>query len=118
VIGERVQYRPNPPFPSPPFPPNVGPKENPYDSPTKDPPEKGKTTDIHKTPGTFAQPYEEAMVWARQVYWYTCPCVEGGERQHLDGPYDIIRSVERRPDGKYRFTITKDGASATIDPLP
>jgi len=35
-----------------------------------------------------------------------------------NGPISIVRSVIKRTDGKYKYTVTKSGYSAKIDPLP
>lgn len=118
TVGEIVTYPGSSPytFPSPPF-PNV---TVPNPTITGRPGNEGQFQDNHSTPGSFVKPYSAASFTATQYYRYSCPCKNGGAFVNLVGPIDIIRSVSRvgfsTPD--YKFTITKSGSSATINPLP
>jgi Domain of unknown function (DUF4157) len=106
-VGERVDYTQteNPPF-------------DPAPNPTIIwlPGEDGGLQDNH-SPGVV-QPYKVSTEKAVQYYRYRCPCKNGGNPVNLMGPINIIRKVEKRPDGKFKYTITKSGKSASIDPLP
>lgn len=114
-VGEKVDYNAAElPFASPPFPPinpqnptirNVGGAD-------------GALQDNHATAGNFVKPYVAASVTASQIYRYSCPCHNAGAFETLLGPHDIVRSVSQKSNGKWKFTITKTGSSAKIDPLP
>jgi hypothetical protein len=52
---------------------------------------------------------------ATQYYRYRCG---GGSPVNLMGPVSIVREVIRKPDGSYKYRITKSGIPAEIDPLP
>lgn len=116
-VGERVDYDPadipwpSPPFPAGHFPPNptIG------NVPATD----GAVFDNHTTTGTFVKPYAARSFTAIQVYRYTCPCANGGNPVSLSGfPYSIVRTVSQNANSTWKFTVTKTGSSATIDPLP
>ena len=115
TVGEIVTYTPaDIPFPSPPFPPISPPNPTIIDIAGTD----GGFSDNHSTPGTFVKPYKAASVTAVQRYRYTCACANGGSPVVVMGPLNIIRSVAPNANGTFRFSITKSGSSATIDPLP
>lgn len=117
-VGEIVTYpgTGNYTFPSPPF-PNI---TVPNPTTTGRPGNEGAFQDNHSTPGSFVRPYSNSSFTATQYYRYSCPCKNGGAYVNVAGPNDIVRTVSRvnfsTPD--YKFTITKSGASATINPLP
>lgn len=114
-IGEIVTYpAASIPFPSPPFPP-LSPN-----NPTIIwvAAAAGTFQDNHSTPGTFVKPYAAASVTATQNYRFRCPCENNNNPAVISGPISIVRSVSQRPDAQFRFTITKSGSSASIDPLP
>jgi hypothetical protein len=77
----------------------------------------GSFTDDQQ-PGTIKPPYVAANFTATQNYRYSCSCTNGGNPVVLSGPISIVRSVIKRTDGKYKYTVTKSGYSAKIDPLP
>lgn len=84
-----------------------------------DPASDGAFLDNHRTSGGFVTPYAEASFTAIQYYRYSCPCKDGGAYVNLMGPINIVRSVSRIPNtNQFKFTITKSGYSATINPLP
>lgn len=117
-VGEKVDYNPaDLPFASPPFPAGLNPPN----------PETGQVAgdlgafpngDVHVTPGSFVKPYSAKSITATQIYRYRCPCHNNNAWQTLIGPLNIVRSVSRNPNGSWKFTVTKSGASATINPLP
>ncbi len=74
--------------------------------------------DVHRTRGNFVAPYSSASFTAVQYYRYSCPCMNNGAPVNLAGPIDIVRSVTIADRGTWKFTITKSGDSATINPLP
>jgi hypothetical protein len=51
---------------------------------------------------------------ATQTYYYNCPC--SGDQTFAT--YTITRSVVQKPDGTWKYVVTKDGSSAMADPLP
>jgi hypothetical protein len=119
-VGEYVTYPgtgnyfpASPPFPS----------ESPGGLPNPSAPDAagnmGVGNDIHR-PGstsTFVMPYQAATYTAVQIFRYKCPCKENNAWQTLLGPLDIVRTVS--PSGNnWKYTITKSGVAATIDPLP
>ena len=118
-VGERVDYNAaDLPFPSPPFPSGLNPP-----NPTTDPVFGGDlgtfpNGDTHSTPGTFVTPYSARTVTATQIYRYHCPCHNGDAWTTLMGPHNIVRSVSQNANGSWKFTVTKSGSSASIDPLP
>jgi hypothetical protein len=69
-------------------------------------------------PGTIVPPYNPASVVAQQRYIYICPCANGGNPVVLAGVWPITRSISRKSDGKYKYTIVKTDGTASIDPLP
>jgi hypothetical protein len=74
----------------------------------------GQGQDNHGHP-PIVPPYQPATVIAGQVYAFSCPCVEG--EQMLGGPYTLMRTISQRPDGAWKYVITKAGVTATADPL-
>lgn len=120
-IGERVDYPPNNCggglkycWPSPPWALSAV-----SDNPTiiNGPGTAGEFTDTHESK-SFRTPYQAASFTATQVYRYRTPCANNGDWVTLKGPLDIVRSVSQKPDGQWKYTITKDGNSLSIDPLP
>lgn len=114
-VGERVEYE-SLPFPSPPFKAGISPP-NPTELDVAHG-AFGGLQDNHSTDGPFVQPYTSATVTATQTERYRCTCKENNAWIQFAGPWTIVRTVTQRGDGKWKFTITKDGNSATIDPLP
>jgi hypothetical protein len=113
-IGELVTYPggANPfVFPNPPWNQNVA-------NPTIIwvPATPGTAEDNHSPPA-FAAMYAAANVVASQTYRYRCANVNGNAPVDIVN-YDIVRSVTQNPNGSWKYEITKNGASATIDPLP
>jgi len=75
----------------------------------------GIAQDNHGHP-PIVPPYAPGNTFtASQEYFYTCPCVTG-EVQLQTQP--ITRTISQRPDGNWKYTITKSGVTAGIDPLP
>jgi hypothetical protein len=113
---EIVSYTPRDlPFKSPPFPAGIDPI-----NPTVKggPAYVGSAPDDHSTPGNFVRPYSTKTIIAVQTYQYICSGVNGGNPVRLYGPLKIVRSVSQNSNGSWKFTITKSGASASINPLP
>jgi hypothetical protein len=111
-MGEKVEY-PFVPFPAPL--PNISPSNPDVNNFSAT---AGSGTDNHSTPGAFRTPYSAVTFTATQVYRYSCPCVNSGNWVTIAGPFSIMRSVSQNPDGSWKFTITKNQGSATINPLP
>jgi hypothetical protein len=119
TVGEIVGYPgPNNPYtwPSPPFPPNASQSPTVIDLPATD----GALVDDHKlSPSTtFAQPYSQSTFTAIQYYRYKCTNANNGQYVDLVSALSIQRTVDQNPDASWFFTVTKSGASATINPLP
>ena len=76
----------------------------------------GALQDNH-SPGAV-KPYRNYTERATQYYRYHCPCSHRGNPVNLMGPISITRRIIRKPDGNFRYKITKLGKSAAIDPLP
>lgn len=119
-IGEIITYPGSNPYPfqSPPFPASSVP--NPF---TREDQIVGFTgqpllTDNHSPGGSFVSPYSSASFTATQYYRYRCPCANNGNYINIAGPFDITRSVSPSSGSTWKYTVTKSGASATIDPLP
>jgi hypothetical protein len=74
----------------------------------------GVAHDFHSNK-PLVSPYRQASFTANQNYYYECPCVTG---QQIMVSYTITRSIVQRPDGKWKYIITKNGHAATADPLP
>lgn len=77
---------------------------------------KGFIKDTHDRLG-FSQPYTPAYFKCIQYYRYRCnKCMNENESKILKGPMTIERSVYFDPDnGGWRYTVKKDGYSATIN---
>lgn len=118
TVGEIVTYpNNNNPYiaPSPPF-PNGG-----ISNPTiiDLPATLGLFQDTHSPPpGSFVTPYSSLSFTATQYYRFKCACRNSGNYEELVGLIDIVRSVSPATGIQWKYTITKSGASATIDPLP
>lgn len=113
-VGEEVTYPGSDPF--------VWPKP-PWDGSTPNPTiiwlpgSDGALGDTHSTK-PFVKPYKEASFTATQYYRYRTSCANSGNPVNLMGPISIARSVKKKQDGKFKYTITKSRKSASIDPLP
>ena len=111
--GTGNYFPPSPPFPNAGFP-------NP-DSPGGIP-TGGTAVDNHSIGGPnhlpFLTPYSASSFTSVQKYEYKCPCKNGGAYNTLIGSINIVRSVASSTGSNWKYTITKSGASATIDPLP
>lgn len=77
----------------------------------------GKMGDEHTT-RSFLEPLQEASFTATQFYRFRTPCHNGGAPENLKGPLSIVRTVKERKDGKFKYTVTKSGKPASIDPMP
>jgi hypothetical protein len=124
TLGEIVTYQgsQNPwPFPAP-FPPDAydNPTIGDFNAATGGPNGPGTFTDDHKlTPSiTFRKPYNANSFTATQYYRYKCSCAGGGQYVNIVGPLSIVRSVSQNANGTWKFTVTKSGCSAQINPLP
>lgn len=116
TIGEKVDYTASDlPFASPPFPSGISP---PNPTVTEGSATGGFLEDNHSTPGTFVKPYSAKTITASQIYRYRCTCKDNNAWITLLGPLSITRSVSQNTNGSWKFTITKSGQSATINPLP
>jgi hypothetical protein len=118
-VGEIVDYPgPGPRFtwPSPPFGQHDGSSD-----PTVNnvPGNDGGLIDNHRLDSpTWVKPYQASSFTATQHYRFRCPCHNNNNYVNLMGPLSIVRSVTQNTNGTWRFTVTKSGASATINPLP
>ena len=107
--GPDPYYWPNPPW--------VQSNQNPGISPNPGiPGQNGSLPDDH-LPGTFGSSKAEATFTATQYYRYSCTC-NNSSNVNLAGPISITRSVSQNPNGTWKYTITKSGVSASINPLP
>ena len=119
TVGEIVSYPGSGPYYFPPSPPfwNVG-----YINPTifSDlPATTGAIEDHHRLNGDFVKPYSSASFTATQYYRYKCPCKNNGDFVNLLGPLDLVRSITPvAGTSNWKYTVTKSGFSATINPLP
>jgi hypothetical protein len=116
TVGEIVTYSGNNPFifPSPPFPSVAVPNPTINDHLATEP----GIEDNHGSGGSFVTPYTSSSFTATQYYRYKCPCRNGGQYVNLTGPISIIRTVSPSAGTRWKYTITKSGATATINPLP
>ncbi len=74
-------------------------------------------------PGDFIKPYFPKSFPATQKFFFTCPCKTRpgtgiAYAVTIFGPLTIGQDVTQNPDGTYKFTVSKSGASSSIDPLP
>lgn len=72
--------------------------------------------DTHLPPD-FDGILQRVFVSAEQYCQFSCPCHENGDWVDIAGPYQIDRHVAPNSSGGWKYTITKDGATAAIDPL-
>jgi hypothetical protein len=113
-VGEHVAYPGSNPY--------VWPKP-PWDGSTPNPTiiwlgaSRGALVDTHSTK-PFVKPYRNARFTATQHYRYRTSCANGGNPVNLMGPIPITRTVSQKPDGTYKYEITKSGQTAKKDPLP
>lgn len=119
VVGENVTYPgiKNPfPFPSPPFPPDAYPNPSIANVFAN----QGSFSDDQMlTPSqTFVKPYGFSTFTATQYYRFACTYYDSGNFHNLMGPNLIVRMVSPNPNGSWKFTVTKSGSMATINPLP
>lgn len=113
----------NPYYPPPPFPLSAVP--NPGGS-TGYSMAHRPLIDNHRVPGTpnittvpvFITPYQNATYTVNQAYKFRCPCYQNYQFQVLLGNINIVRSVSPATGSNWKYTVTKSGASATINPLP
>jgi len=117
TIGEIVTYPgANPyPWPKPPFDSNSNnPTVHDYSASAT-----GALGDNHLGPdGGWVTPYQAASFTATQYYRYKCPCANNGEYVNVMGPLSIVRTVSQNQNGSWKYTVTKSGSSAVINPLP
>lgn len=64
------------------------------------------------------QPYAAATVSASQLYFYRCTCYANNNPVVMEGPLSIQRTVSQNADGSWRYTVSKQGTTAQINPLP
>jgi hypothetical protein len=114
AIEEVINFTPNP-WPSPPFPANLPGGPNPRIQIMANG-SAGSFPDLHSAPGPFVTPYTAATVNGAQSYTYRCPCANGGNRVTM-ASYTIVRTVSQNPNGSWKYTITKNSQSNTIDPI-
>jgi hypothetical protein len=116
VVGEIVTYPgtsnpytwPNPPFNRATPNPTIG----------NQPGTGGGFTDDHQPPNSFVQPYRASSFTATQLYRYRCDNVNRGNYVNLTRAMSIVRSVSQNADASWRYTVSKSGSSAGINPLP
>ncbi|HEX2091730.1 MAG TPA: hypothetical protein VHG28_04975, partial [Longimicrobiaceae bacterium] len=114
-LGELVDYPNGNPFvwPSPPWNGSTRNPEFHFDIPGTDP----AMGDEH-TSRPFKKPYRADGFTARQKYRYRTPCRNGGNPVDLTATIPIVRAVTQRSARRWKYTITKSGETATLDPLP
>jgi hypothetical protein len=123
-LWENLLYNPRP-FDSPPFPadwpdPDWNQHSNPDSFVFGVNPVGGVLSDGHNPPGagTWVTPYTTSTGTIAQYYEFSCPCFNSGAKTVVDGPYTITRTVTQNPNSTWKYTVTKAGASATVNPLP
>lgn len=116
TVGENVTYPGTGNYfpPSPRFPTSGFTNPTVIDRPATE----GGFQDNHSISGSFVTPYTAASFTGTQYYRYKCPCANSGNYVNLVGPLNIDRSVSSAGGPNWKYTITKSGASATINPLP
>lgn len=119
TVGELVNYPNNGLRPSPPFPAGAFP--NPFISSVNG--NLGAMSDTHSPTGgsepyVFVSPYSSSSFTADEIYRYSCGCISNGEYVTLTGSLSIVRSVSASTGSTWKYTVSKSGSSATIDPLP
>jgi hypothetical protein len=115
TLSELVEYTPADLPAKVPFPASFNP---PNPTILSVPAVNGAAQDNHSIGAPFRKPYANATMTAVQRYRYTCPCANGGNPVVIVGPINIVRSVSDNGNGTFRYTITKSGSSAVINPLP
>lgn len=78
---------------------------------------QGPIIDTHEHRG-FRTPYQAATFTSTQIYRYKTPCANSGNWVTLKGPLNIVRTVSQNQNGTWKYQITKDGNTVSIDPLP
>ena len=78
----------------------------------------GTFNDDHQPPNSFVMPFQAASFSAVQAYRYQCACASGGNFVNLITGLNIARSVTQNSgQSTFRYTVTKSGSSATINPI-
>lgn len=126
-VMENVQFQGGNPFhwPSPPYAPNnTNPNPTRNDGIGEDPPMiQGPTasiTDVQHHPD-FQGPYSNTpnSFTATQTFLWECSNLNNGAFTAFPGiSYPITRTVQPDGNGKWKYTVTKGGVTATVDPLP
>ncbi len=78
----------------------------------------GGFVDNHLIPLPFVKPLKSATVPSTQNYRYQCGCANDGNPVVLVGPITITRSVTKNKNGTFKYTVTKSGISASVNPIP
>lgn len=116
VIGEELSYQPST-WPSPPWTVNYSPGGDHILANTTQVIE-GYMSDSHWQGVGWRTPYSAATVVGSQMYWYRCTCYNDNQKIIISGPWEISRSVSQNADGTWKYSISKDGESTNINPLP
>lgn len=118
TIREYVTYPGGSPFywPSPPYAAGSS-SQNPTILPSPPIPGGDGAGQDNNSPKSFRSPYVASTFTATQYFQYSCTC-NNAMNVNLAGPISITRVVSQNPDGSWRFTVTKSGSSASINPLP
>lgn len=119
IVGEYVtnQDPRDPwPWPSPPFPPNTSGNPTTVNIIAT----QGGSPDDHRLYpySTFAKPYSFSTFTATQYYRFACTYYDSENYHNMQGPNSIVRTVSQNPNSSWKFTVTKSGAGASINPLP
>ena len=125
-VMESVKYDGSVPlflWPSPPYVPSqTTPNPTQNDGVGTDPPmiqgSAGTLPDSQLHPG-FHGPYGNNTVTATQTFLWECSNLNNGAFSTFPGiSYPIVRTVSSDGKGGWMYTVTKNGVTATVDPLP
>jgi hypothetical protein len=89
--------------------------QSPNPTTSDEPATTGGFPDDHYPPESFSHPLKAANFTATQKYRYRCG---GGSYFNLTGYLSIKRTVSQNANGSWKYTVTKSGSSATINPIP
>jgi hypothetical protein len=88
-------------------------QDNPIVLNVKDP--TAAARDDHQIPGAIVKPFRTSTVTTTQYYRFKCPGYNNGNWVNVMGPITITRTIRRNANGTWQYTITKSGASATLN---
>jgi hypothetical protein len=78
----------------------------------------GVGNDVHSPGSGFTSTYVSNSFTATQKYQFSCTNYNSGTWNDLVTGISIVRTVSQNADSSWKYTITKSGVSASINPLP